>query len=78
MVSETIRVGDPVVITSSPTMPDACLNQPYLFTPPTCGGIPPWGWTFFSTSWDVGIDQTGTFGGTPTVLVSFLLPVRWV
>ena len=71
-VQETIRVGDPVVITSSPRLPDACLHQPYSFTRQTSGGIPPLLWTFFSNSWVLPLDQTtGTFSGTPAILGTF-------
>jgi hypothetical protein len=72
-VSKTIRVGDPVVITSSPTMPDACLNQPYSFTPTSSGGVPPVVWTFISNSWILlGFDQmTGTFSGSPWNIGTF-------
>jgi hypothetical protein len=32
-VQESIQVVDPVKITSSPNLPDACLNRPYTFHP---------------------------------------------
>ena len=53
-VSKTIRVGDPVVITSSPAMPDACLNQPYSFTPTSSAACLPVVWTFISNFGPVG------------------------
>lgn len=70
---ETIRVVDPVVITSSPTFPDACVNQPYSFKMQTSGGAPPLVWTFVSQSWvSINLDQsTGVFSGTANVTGTF-------
>ncbi len=64
----TIRVVEPIAIVSSPTLPDACLNQPYSFTPQTSGGISPFVWSFFSGSWALtGFDWvTGTLSGSPS------------
>jgi hypothetical protein len=41
-----VQVVDPVKITSSPNLPDACLNQPYTFTPTKTGGLAPFSWAF--------------------------------
>jgi large repetitive protein len=68
---ETIQVAEPIKITSSPIMPDACLNQPYSFAVQTSGGVPPLVFSFVSTSW-IGIisldDSTGVFSGTPITM----------
>jgi len=46
-VQKTIQVVEPIVITSSPTLPDACVGQPYSFTFQTTGGLPPLRWVFY-------------------------------
>jgi large repetitive protein len=69
----SILVGEPVKITSSAQLPDACLNQNYSFTPQATGGIPPltWGYTGF---WILGLDQrTGTMTGVPGETGTFTL-----
>jgi hypothetical protein len=63
---ETIRIVEPVKITSPAVWPDACLNQPYTFAVQTTGGAPPFAWSFRSNGW-VGIflnDSTGVFSGS--------------
>ncbi len=70
----TIQVGEPVQFTSSPTWPDACVNQPYNFALQTTGGIQPFTWTFFSMNWVAGISlnqSTGVFSGTPGITGTF-------
>jgi len=70
---EAIQVAEPVQITSSATLPDACVNQPYTFAVQTSGGIPPLLWSFVSLNW-VGISlnqSNGTFGGMSSVTGTF-------
>lgn len=67
-VQESIQVVDPVKITSSPNLPDACLNQPYTFTPTKTGGLAPFRWTI-NGFW-IGIFpdlSTGVFSGSSPV-----------
>ena len=67
-VQESIQVVDPVKITSSPNLPDACLNQPYTFTPTKTGGLAPFNWGI--TGFWIGIfpdPSTGVFSGSSPV-----------
>jgi len=67
-VQESIQVVDPVKITSSPNLPDACLNQPYTFTPTKTGGLAPFTWGI--TGFWIGIlpdPSTGVFSGSSPV-----------
>ena len=67
-VQESIQVVDPVKITSSPNLPDACLNQPYTFTPTKTGGLAPFNWGI--TGFWIGINpdpSTGVFSGSSPV-----------
>jgi Putative Ig domain len=69
----TLLIADPVVITSSPTLPNACANKPYSFTVTTSGGIPPIQFSFMSLLWvAINLNQnTGTFSGTTNVTGTF-------
>jgi hypothetical protein len=70
---EVIQVADPVQITSSSTMPGACVNQPYAFAVQTSGGVPPLLWSFISLNW-MGINfnqSNGAFNGTSAVTGTF-------
>jgi Putative Ig domain len=69
----TLLIAEPVMITSSPTLPHACVNQPYSFTVTTSGGIPPIQFSFISSSWvAINLNQTtGTFSGTANVTGTF-------
>jgi hypothetical protein len=69
----TLLIAEPVMITSSPTLPNACANQPYSFTVTTSGGIPPIQFSFISSSWvAINLNQTtGTFSGTANVTGTF-------
>lgn len=71
---EVILVAEPVKITSSANMPDACVNKPYSFTMQTSGGVPPLGWSFYSSNWiGIGLDQsTGIFSGVSSVTGTFM------
>ena len=67
-VQESIQVVDPVKITSSPNLPDACLNKPYTFTPTRTGGLTPFHWGI-NGFW-IGIfpdPSTGVFSGSSPV-----------
>jgi hypothetical protein len=71
-VQFTIQIAEPVTITSSAVLPNACVNKPYSFTVTTTGGIPPIFFGFISSSWVINLDSsTGTFSGTPTVTGTF-------
>jgi len=69
----TLLIAEPVVITSSPTFPNACVNQPYSFQTTTSGGIPPVQFSFISMSWvSINLNQnTGLWSGTATVPGTF-------
>jgi large repetitive protein len=61
----TLLIAEPLVITSSPTFPNACANQPYMFQVTTSGGIPPIQFSFSSSLWTTSMNtSTGTFSGT--------------
>ena len=67
-VQESVQVVDPVKITSSPHLPDACLNQPYTFTPTKTGGLAPFTWGI--TGFWIGVfpdPSTGVFSGSSPV-----------
>ncbi len=68
-----VLIADPVVITSSANMPNACMNNPYSFTVTASGGVAPLVFSFSSLAWPtVNLDShTGIFSGTPTVLGTF-------
>jgi hypothetical protein len=70
---EVIQVAEPIKITSSATMPNACVNQPYTFTMQTSGGVPPLGWGFYSPNWiGISLNQSaGVFSGVSTVTGTF-------
>jgi hypothetical protein len=70
--NESIQVGEPVKITTSPNLPDACLNQAYSFTLQTSGGIPPLSWGFTGYEVGIGFDtSTGIFSGIPNTMGTF-------
>ena len=72
--SEQIVVVDPLTITTPPTWPDACQNQPYTFTVHTSGGATPIIFTYSSGDWPtINMTSPGVFTGTPTVLGTFTL-----
>jgi hypothetical protein len=70
---ESIQVAEPIKIASSPTFPDACVNQFYSFPIQTSGGVPPLVWSFYSPNWvAIGLNQsTGVFSGTADVIGTF-------
>jgi hypothetical protein len=69
---ETILVVEPSQITIPSPLPDACLNQPYIFTMQESGGAPPFGWGL-SGGWPgLGLNgTTGVFSGVPTASGTF-------
>jgi len=69
----TMIIAEPLVITSSATLPNACANQPYSFTVQTSGGLPPINFGFSSLAW-ISINfntSTGTFSGTTSATGTF-------
>lgn len=69
----SVQIAEPVAITSSGTLPNACANQPYSFAVQTSGGVPPLHFSFTSSNW-TGINPntaTGVFSGTPSVPGAF-------
>jgi Putative Ig domain len=70
----TVQIAEPLVITSSATLPNACANMPYAFQVQTSGGVPPIFYSFFSPAW-ISINfnaSTGTFSGTTSVVGTFI------
>lgn len=70
---EQIQVGEPVKIVSAPTLPAACVNQPYTYAMQSSGGIQPFFWGFISSNW-IGINldsSTGVFSGISPITGTF-------
>jgi hypothetical protein len=69
----TMQIAEPLVITSSPSLPNACANKPYTFQIKTSGGVPPILYGFSSNSWpSINFDaSTGLFSGTTNVTGTF-------
>jgi hypothetical protein len=68
----SIRVVDPIKITSAAALPAACLFEPYNFAVQTSGGSPPLRWSFNSNNWvAINLDFMGNFSGTPNTLGTF-------
>lgn len=69
----TMTIAEPLVITTSATLPNACANQPYSFTVQTSGGLPPINFSFFSLAWmSINFNtSTGTFSGTTSATGTF-------
>lgn len=70
---EQIQVAEPVAILSSPTLPSACVNQPYTFTEQSSGGVAPLFWGFEAAPWmGINLDSsTGIFSGTSPITGTF-------
>jgi hypothetical protein len=70
---EQIQVAEPVAILSSPTLPPACINQPYTFTEQSSGGVAPLFWGFIAAPWmGINLDSsTGIFSGISAVTGTF-------
>ena len=64
----TVLIAEPWKITSSATLPDACVNQQYAFTPTTPGDVRPFFFNFLTNNWPLPFFGTsnGTFSGIPT------------
>lgn len=69
----TMQIAEPLVITSSATLPNACANKPYSFQMQTSGGVPPIFFGFNSSAFvAINLDtSTGIFSGTTDVLGTF-------
>jgi hypothetical protein len=69
----TMQIAEPLVITSSPTFPNACVNKPYSFQMQTSGGVPPIFFGFNSSAWiAINLDtSTGIFSGTTSSTGTF-------
>jgi hypothetical protein len=66
---------DPLVITTSPILPNACVNKSYIFQMLTSGGLPPITFSAGSNTLWVGINvdpQTGLFTGSSSVTGTFM------
>jgi hypothetical protein len=69
----TLQIAEPVVITSSATFPNACVNKPYSFQVTTTGGLPPLHYSGVTSQNWIGInsDQTGLFTGSSPLTGTF-------
>jgi hypothetical protein len=69
----TSQIAEPVVITTSSTLPNACVNMPYSFQVQTSGGLPPVSYGFYSSAWvAINLDtSTGIFSGSTSVVGTF-------
>jgi hypothetical protein len=69
----TMQIAEPLVITSSPIFPNACVNKPYSFQMQTSGGVPPIFFGFNSSAFvAINLDtSTGIFSGTTDVTGTF-------
>ena len=70
-IDYTLEVVDPLVFTSSGTMPDACVNQPYSFTFAVSGGAPPRSWFLSNTFPSPYNFYNGTFTAAPVSTGSY-------
>jgi len=71
----SLQIADPLVITTSPILPIACVNKPYTFQMRTTGGLPPITFGAGSGTLWVGINvdpQTGLFTGSSSVTGTFM------
>jgi hypothetical protein len=74
-VQFSLQIADPLVITTSPILPNACVNKPYTFQMLTSGGLPPIAFSAGSNTLWVGINvdpQTGLFTGSSSVTGTFM------
>jgi hypothetical protein len=71
----SLQIAEPLTITSSQNLPNACANKPYSFQMTTSGGLPPIVFSAFSLNWTtINFDQnTGLLSGTPTTAGTFTL-----
>ncbi|MBV9885329.1 MAG: hypothetical protein JO119_02165, partial [Acidobacteria bacterium] len=69
----TLLIAEPVVITSSATFPNACVNKPYSFQVTTTGGLPPLHFNGITSQHWIGInpDENGLFTGSSPLTGTF-------
>jgi hypothetical protein len=76
-VQFTLQIAEPLVITTSSILPNACVNRPYSFQMQTNGGLPPITFGAGSGTLWVGINVdpvpvgTGLFTGSSSVTGTF-------
>lgn len=73
-VQFTLQIAEPLVITTSSILPNACVNKPYSFQMQTSGGLPPITFGAGSNTLWVGINVdplTGLFTGSSPVTGTF-------
>lgn len=70
----TLQIAEPLVITTSSILPNACVNKPYSFQVQTSGGIPPVNYGFSSSAWvPINLDtSTGIFSGSASGVGTFM------
>jgi hypothetical protein len=56
----TMQIAEPLVITSSPNLPNACVGQPYSFPLTSSGGIAPitFGADYSTDTWPFAFSQS--------------------
>jgi hypothetical protein len=56
----TMQIAEPLVITSSPNLPNACVGQPYSYPLTSTGGIPPitFGANYSTDTWPLWFSQS--------------------
>ncbi|MCU1343496.1 MAG: hypothetical protein JWN92_2919 [Candidatus Acidoferrum typicum] len=75
--SYSLIIADPLVITTSAQLPNACVGQPYTFTVQSAGGLPPYRWGWISLSWPLTSPPSPVttpnlvFTGTPPTAGSY-------
>jgi hypothetical protein len=68
----TLQIAEPLVITTSSTLPNACVNMLYSFQVQTSGGVPPVNYGFSSSAWiAINPDTSGLFSGSTSVVGTF-------
>jgi Putative Ig domain len=69
----TFQIAEPLVITTSSTWPNACVNMAYSFQVQTSGGVPPLNYGFSSSAWiPINLDpNTGIFSGGASAVGTF-------
>jgi hypothetical protein len=55
----TMQIAEPLVITSSPNLPNGCVGQPYNYPLTSTGGIPPvtFGTEYSTDTWPFAFSQ---------------------
>jgi len=77
-VQFTLQIAEPLVITTSSILPNACVNRPYSFQMQTNGGLPPITFGAGSgTLWvGINVDPVPVYSLAAVRLPEPLLPVR--